>query len=51
MRRALRRVDADTVLAHGTPVRRVVAVRVFDVAAWMSYRQQDFVNAREWFKR
>jgi hypothetical protein len=51
MQRTLGQVDPDTVLEHGTPVRRIVAVRVLDVAASMSFRQQDFVNARERYER
>jgi len=49
--RALGRLGADTVLDQGTPVRRIIAVRVFGVAASLSKVRQDFVRAREWYER
>jgi tetratricopeptide (TPR) repeat protein len=49
--RALERLGVDTVLEQGTPVRRVVAVRVFDVAASLSKARRDLARAREWYER
>jgi len=45
---ALEQVGADTVLEHGTPVRRIVAGRVVATAAWLNGLQKDFIRQREW---
>ncbi|MCP4543648.1 MAG: hypothetical protein GY832_41575 [Chloroflexi bacterium] len=46
--RALERVDLDSVLEQGTPIRRLIATRVVDLATWLVESQQDLVGQKEW---
>jgi hypothetical protein len=48
---ALEQVELDTVLEHGTPVRRIVATRVVTTAAWVSGLQKEFAHQKEWYAR
>jgi hypothetical protein len=48
--RALERIELDSVLAHGTQIHRLTAIRVVYAAGLLSGLQQDSIRQKEWLE-
>ncbi len=46
--RVLEQVGPDSVIEQGTPIRRLIATRVVDMATWLIESQQDIAGQKKW---